>query len=346
MYPKNIAVIYNILEEGTQKLERDQEIAILADALLEGGHQVSKIGINGDIKDFFNTLTTEKPDYVFNMCEDVDNDNWGEIYIAGILELLNIPYTGSDPLCLGICLDKGKSKDILNSYRIPTPRHQIFTKITDQLNQELQFPFIVKPIYEDGSYGIETQSVVNNEEELKHRLGIILNEYSQPALVEEYIAGREINVSVVGNGDNIRILPFSEIDYSSLPEGLPKICSYSAKWEQDSEEYKGTMPVCPALVNKTTGDQLEEISKKVYEIFGCCDYARVDFRVTEDGQPYVIDVNPNPCISPDSGFARSGAAAGLEYKDLMRTIFDICKERSNGNDSDQQSTNKDISVIS
>ena len=316
MQPENIAIIYNIIDETAQNTDWEQ--------------------VNHSPEHFMRSLTEIKPKWVFNRCEDVDNNNWGEIYIAGILELMNIPYTGSGPLCLAIALDKAKAKDIMSSNGIPNPRYQVFFPEEDGRQRphspgsDLSFPLIVKPLYEDGSYGIDSGSVVFNEEELKSKLIWLFNEYREPAIVEEYIQGREFNVSLLGNGKQPSVLPYSEIDYSTMPSGIPRICSYNAKWDKETVEYKNTVPVCPVSLPEEIAEKINNICRQVYKIFGCRDYARVDIRLDKQNRPFVIDVNPNPCISPDSGFARSGKAAGMDYKELMCRIFYNCKERANG----------------
>lgn len=330
MQPETIAIIYNIIEESTQSADWEREITIVAEALSQVGCQVRRIGVNNSLQHFLSSLYEAKPDWVFNRCEDVNSNNWGEIYIAGLLELMNIPYTGSAPLCLGISLDKAKAKDIMNSHGIPNSRYQVFSPEQNISQIESAFPVIVKPLYEDGSYGIDSGSVVTNREELEKKLIWVFSEYRQPAIVEEYIKGRELNVSLLGNGNRIQVLPYSEIDYSTMPAGIPRICSYNAKWEQDSVEYKNAVPVCPVSLPAEVTEAVNNICQQVYKIFGCRDYARVDIRLDKQNKPFVIDVNPNPCISPDSGFARSGKAAGIDYKELMRCILYNCKERTNG----------------
>lgn len=330
---ERIAILYNTLEEDkAQEGQRYKDVEMIDETLQGLGYKVERISVGRDISESISHLISVSPGYIFNLCEEVDNNSWGEIYVVGLLELLRIPYTGSNPPCLALSLNKARTKDILQSNGIPAPRYQVFDSEKAELGEGLNFPLIVKPLCEDGSFGIESSSVVYDKEKLYERVSVNRKEFNGPVIAEEYINGREFNIAILGNGQAIRALPISEIDYSTLPTDAPRICSYSAKWEKDSIEYKGTLPICPAPISERLQRKLEDVAVKVYKIMGCADYARVDVRLTEDEEvPYVIDVNPNPCISPDSGFVRSARAAGMNYNNLISTIFSICQERySNG----------------
>lgn len=331
-----IAILYNILEEDKcQKDERYKDVLEIEKTLQEVGYKVEKIGVDSNVDKLMLRLKETSPKYVFNLCEEIDNDSWGEIYVAGLLELLRIPYTGSGPFCLALSLNKARSKDILQSNGVPVPKYQVFDSEKTKIREDLNFPLIVKPLCEDGSFGIEPNSVVINEDELYERILARKNEFRESVIVEEYIEGREMNVAILGNGKEIRALPISEIDYSTLPSTSAKICTYNAKWEKDSIEYKGTVPVCPTNISSNLKMKLEEIAFKVYSVMNCTDYARVDFRISKDGIPYVIDINPNPCISPDSGFVRSAKAEGMQYKDFIIEIFRSCQKRYHNGDKDK-----------
>jgi D-alanine-D-alanine ligase len=163
--------------------------------------------------------------------------------------------------------------------------------------------------------------------ELTERATQLINTYAQPVIVEEYIEGREINVAVIGNGNAKRTLPPSEISFVDFPEGAPKICCYEAKWVTESQFYSGTVPVCPAELEDPLRDELNAVALAAYDALGCLDYARVDMRVGPDGRVYVIEVNPNPDISSDAGFARAAKAAGLDYAGLITEIVRVAEER-------------------
>jgi D-alanine-D-alanine ligase len=309
-------------------------------ALRESEHETKIIPVALDIHKLIDELKSDTPDIIFNLCESVDGDPTQEMNIASLFEILKIPYTGSRALTLGLALNKSRVKEILHYYNIPTASHYLcansnlykdngYSKVKDK------FPLIVKPSREDASIGIENKSIVYNDTELKTRIEYILDVHKQPALVEEFIEGREINVSVVGNyktsDDDLIVFPISEIDFAGLPEDFPKIVSYNSKWMYKTVEFTGTKAVCPA---KNMSPELEKIiqqtAKKVYRIVGASDYARVDFRV-KDNIPYVLELNPNPDIASDvdedTGFTRSGKAFGWTYETLIQNIINYASDR-------------------
>jgi len=198
-----------------------------------------------------------------------------------------------------------------------------------------KFPLIVKPSREDASIGIENKSVVYDNAELKQRIEYVLDEHKQPALIEEYIDGREINVSVVGNpvnsADDLIVFPISEIDFTELPADYPKIVSYNSKWMYKTVEFAGTKAVCPAKdISHELEETIKNTARRVYSIIGASDYARVDFRV-KDNVPYVLELNPNPDIASDvdedTGFTRSGKAYGWTYEQLIQNIIGFASRR-------------------
>lgn len=318
------------------------ELKSVQRALIPTGHETKIVAVALDVYKLIDELRENPPDLIFNLCESLDGDPTQEMNIASLFEILKIPYTGSRALTLGLALNKWRVKEILSYYGIPTAPHYLcknpyefdkngYIKVKDK------YPLIVKPSREDASIGIENKSIVYNEAELKTRIEYILDEYKQPALIEQFIDGREINVSVVGNVVNdendLTVFPISEIDFSKLPSDYPKIVSYNSKWMYKTVEFAGTKAVCPA---ENLSPELEKIiqdtAKKVYRIIGASDYARVDFRV-KDNIPYVLEMNPNPDISSDAdedtGFTRSGKAFGWSYEELIQRIINFASERWN-----------------
>jgi D-alanine-D-alanine ligase len=269
-------------------------------------------------------LKERNPDIVINLCEEALGDSHFEMDVPALLELLRFSYTGSPPLTLGLCQDKGLAKSILESRGLPTPKYQILRKFEDWEGQ-VCYPLFVKPLREDASLGITKESYVKNEAELRKRVEYITERYNQPALVEEYVSGRELNVSILGDKD-LQILPISEIVFGFTDE--PRIVDYSAKWIDESEQYKKTIPVCPAELDIDTRRTVESVALRAYVALQCRDYARVDIRL-KNGTPYILEVNPNPDISPQAGFARSLKAAGIPYEDFVnRLVMMACKRRA------------------
>jgi D-alanine-D-alanine ligase len=231
-------------------------------------------------------------------------------------------------MTLGLCLDKAKTKIILSHYGIPTAKFDLFNESIDGCKKiNLRFPVIVKPVHEDASAGINEKSVVYDRKELEERVEYIIKMFKQPALVEEFIDGREVNVAILGNNPPV-VLPISEIDFSHLPSHLPKIVSYEAKWIPNTDYYEKTIPICPAPLEPELERKIKDIALSCYKIMGCRDYARVDMRIDKEGNPYVLEVNPNPDLSRNAGFMRSASVYGLTPEETIVKIAEIAIERS------------------
>jgi D-alanine-D-alanine ligase len=305
-------------------LEEREDIARALNVL---GYKASVFNVDEDICRLVNFLKDEQPDIIFNLCESVGNDATHEMHVAGVYELMGIPYTGSNAFTLGIALNKVLVKEMLYCNGLPTPRFQLFkSPVRITLDESMAYPLIVKPSREDASIGIEPSSIVTNMTELRKRVRYIIEEYDQPALVEEYIDGRELNVAIMGNRKPL-VFPISEIDMSTLPKRYPRIITYNAKWMKGTEEYEHTKGVCPALLPPALETQLKEMALCAYRLLGCRDYARIDFRLSKDHQPYILEVNPNPDISDDAGFARSAGAFGYGFEELVGKIVECALER-------------------
>jgi D-alanine-D-alanine ligase len=195
------------------------------------------------------------------------------------------------------------------------------------LDENLLFPLIVKPSREDASIGIDHASIVYNANELRKRVRYVIEQFDQPALVEEYIDGRELNVAVLGNR-KLEALPISEIDMSTLPKDYPRIITYNAKWLKGTAEYEHTRGVCPALLPPELETRMKALAIEAVQLIGTRDYARVDFRLSKDHKPYILEVNPNPDISDEAGFARSARAAGYTFDTMVQKIIETALERS------------------
>jgi D-alanine-D-alanine ligase len=246
---------------------------------------------------------------------------------AGICEMSDIPYTGSTPLTLGICQRKELTKQILLANGILTPRFKLIRDRKSLFQHRLHYPLIVKHGREDGSNGIENDSVVFDLKELKQRVEHILDEFHPPVIVEEFIEGRELNVSIL-ESEELLVLPISEIDFSETPESFNHIVTYHAKWEPRSEVYHKTIPVCPAHLTKKVEKQVKDVALKAYKIMGCRDYARIDIRLDRKNNPFVLEVNPNPYLSERMGFIRSAEAHGLSFSQTLRMIVEFALRRS------------------
>lgn len=331
---KKVAIIYN--DDMDMMLGKEHNIAswegvidtaeAVKAALKSEGLSAALIPLRDKVEDFIKTIKLENADIVFNLCEGAMGRSVFEMNVAAVLELFGFRFTGSGPLTLGLALHKGRAKDMLYANNIPTAPYLVLKEITSRLAIDLRFPLIVKPVQEDASIGIDEDAVVKSMTALKKRVDYVIKNYKQPAIVEEYIDGREFNVAVIGN-NRPKALPVSEIDFSRLAGNNPKICTYEAKWVTDSPVYLKTPPVCPADISRELEQELFSIAVKAYNALGCRDYARIDMRMGEDGIPKVLEVNPNPDISQNAGFARSAAADGLDYSQLILEIVRMAHNR-------------------
>ncbi|MFH0736846.1 MAG: ATP-grasp domain-containing protein [bacterium] len=297
------------------------EYQYIADLLIKAGFDSYIVNLLDDINVLFSDLVKNKPDVIFNLVEIFHEKSGLEKSFAGILELLSIPYTGSDPIALGLCQNKNLTKRILSTYGINTPKFKLITKFSKIYRAGFDYPIIVKPAMEDASIGIENESIVFNHHELKERIEYVLTKHKQPALIEQYIEGRELNLAVIGT-KNPRVLPISEIDFSEMPNTSHNIVSFQAKWDPQHESYKKTIPICPANLSKDIEKTAKEMAIASFKAVNCRDYARVDMRLSKDNKLYVLEVNPNPDLSEDAGFARSAKAAGISYKKICRLIVE------------------------
>jgi D-alanine-D-alanine ligase len=332
-----VALLYNLSERLQKGEEKDilaedaiiEEIGAVENAVRTLGHQCFVMAIHDEILTVMHWLQEIRPDVVFNLCESVYGNTCWEMNIPALLDLFRIPYTGSSPLTLGLCQDKGKVKDILQSQGILTPRYKMFDRGVGPVKGNI-FPIIVKPLHEDGSLGISKESVVFDNEALSRQIQYVIEKYHQPALVEEFIDGRELNAGLLESDGKVGVLPISEIDYSEFPEGVPKICGYEAKWMADSIEYQKSKPICPAPLEWVVKKRVEHIAVKAFKLFGCRDYARVDIRIDRNGKIYVLEVNPNPDISPESGMTRAIKVQGMTYEDFIGALLERALQRKDG----------------
>lgn len=291
------------------------------------GIETETFNLLDNIQELCSKLASKEYDVVFNLVESVGGESTKEMYVAGIYELFDIPYTGCSAVTLGLCLNKHRAKLFMKGAGFNVPNWRLYeTPSKIVFDSYPKFPLIVKPSREDASVGISEQSVVYNEQELNEQVEFLFTTLKQPILVEEYIDGREINSAILGDKEKIA-LPLSEISFDTLPKDLPKIVTYEGKWIKDSLYYQNTIPVCPAPLDEKLSEQLKQIALEVSNIFGCRDYCRVDLRLTKDNQPYVLEVNPNPDISIDAGFARAAKAYGLSYDELLIKIIEFALER-------------------
>ena len=310
-----------------------------AQAVLEGisdyGLETEIIGIHGrDISEVLPRLADGKADLVFNIVESLCGDTRNELLMPALLDLLGVPYTGPDALAIGLCLHKLQCKHVLSGHSIANPEHillgspsQITSGALDAQIESLAYPFFLKLAREDASIGIEASNLVRDGAELRERGMQLLTHYGQPVLGERYIEGREVNVTVIGNDDELSVLPLHEICFGQMPQGRPHIVSYAAKWDEDHVDYEGTKPVPIRNLSAELEERIAATAKAAFTALGLRDFGRIDLRIDEGGKPWVIDVNPNCDLSPGAGVANAAAHGGMSYPQLVGKICELAWRR-------------------
>ena len=332
-----IAVLFNndfefIEGAGADAAAVRASAGAICDALIAAGHQAELMSLQGrDLASVLGRLEQARPDLVFNLCESLCGIAKNELAVPAVLDLHGFAYTGSDTMGLGMALFKPRTKDVLIGRGIPTPPYRVLATVADidrVAAEPLDYPWFLKLANEDASVGITEANVVADGAALAARAKAILAEFGEPLLAERYVEGREVNVTLLGFGSEVRILPLHEIDFALMPAGRPHIVSYAAKWDEQHVDYAGTKPVPLRAADPALVARIEATARAAWAAIGLRDYGRVDLRVDADGTPWVIDVNPNCDISPDAGVARAAAAAGMSYPDLIGTIATLAWTRA------------------
>lgn len=319
-----IAVLTYLENEGDKN--HDSVVDQVARALKKNGHEVSIIGEHGDVKRLVNALTRRKPDLVFNLMEMFGDNVLGDVSVVGLLDLLGLRYTGCGPAELSLAQDKGLAKKILAFEGILYPKFAVFSKDADmETGGNLHMPLFVKPLRMDASIGIDKKGLVHDAKSLLKRVLAIHEQCNDSALAEEFIEGRELYVGVLGNAQPTAFPPI-EVDFTGFPEGAPHILDAKAKFDESSAEYKGTKSVLADLPDELRA-KLQKVSIDAYRALRVRDYGRVDLRLTEAGEIYVLEVNASCYLEQSSEFAVAAGAAGIEYDALIQRIVDLAVAR-------------------
>ena len=321
--------VLTYLDDGENSKEYDPVVPQVARTLRKLGHRVSVLGVHGDVKRLVAGLSRRKPDLVFNLMEMFGENVFGDIPVTGLLDLLGVDYTGSGPGELYLSQDKGLTKKLLAFEDILYPRFAVFSRDTAfETGGNLRMPLFVKPLRSDASLGIGGKSLVQDWTGLMERVSAIRREVDDAALAEEFIEGREFYVGVIGNSQP-KALPPVEIDFTGFPEGVPKVMDSKAKWDERSKEYKGTNSVLAQLPDELRA-RLQKVAVDAYRALRVRDYGRVDIRLTDTGEIYVLEVNASCYLEKNSEFAMAAAAAGLDYPHLIERIVDLALARRKG----------------
>jgi D-alanine-D-alanine ligase len=304
-------------------------------------------------EDFPERLRVERPDIVFNIAEGLHGVN-REAHVPAICEFFGIPYSGSDPFTLSLCLDKARTKEILSFHGVPTapfvlidsmdqwpalrrrvatsasPRRSIGSR-GDATRRRLRLPLFVKPVHEGSSKGITERNFCRTIAELENQIAFLLETYAQPVIVEEYLPGDEFTCAVLGNGDEARLLPIVGMRFDALPEGAMPIYGFEAKWLWDRPENPLEIFECPARITESLRFEIEKVVLATYRVLGCRDWSRIDVRLDAAGQPNVVEVNPLPGILPNpednSCFPKAARAAGIGYDELIQSCALLAAQR-------------------
>jgi D-alanine-D-alanine ligase len=300
----------------------DEETIAAVRSALSLRHRV--ISIEGN-EEAFEKFRRCRPDIVFNMAEGLYGSS-RESQIPVMLEMLRIPYTGSDPVTLALCLDKSLAKQVLSYHRIPTPPFVVVHDL--EKKQEFPpFPLIVKPLSEGSSKGIGNSALVRTSKKLREQISTVLTEYHQPVLVEKYLPSREFTVALMGNGAELQVLPIVEIQFEQLPTNINPIYSYEAKWIWDTVEKPLEIFACPAKLSPQLKKRIQAVCRAAFAALRCRDWCRIDIRLDDAGEPNVLELNPLPGILPNpeanSCFPKAARTAGLSYDDLINRVLEI-----------------------
>ncbi len=336
-----IAFVYNLKQnrvdfnqpeaEFQAEFDTPKTIEAITNAIRKNDFEVLPLEANEDL---YQKLRSERSsiDFIFNFAEAITDSADREAHVPMIAEILKIPYSGPSPMSAALILNKYRTKEIWHYYKIPTPGWQVFEDENERLNDDLTFPLIVKANGQGSSAGIRNNSVVRNENELRERVRESISKFKEPALVERFLEGREFTVPVLGNGNDLEVLPIVESDFSGLPAEMEKIDSYEVKWIHDMPNNPNRVDstICPAVVDGQLKEVIEMLAKMAFKTIECRDWSRVDMRMDLEGKLYVLEINcPVGLLPPpdESKLVVSAMAAGINYDEIIGKIIKIGLKR-------------------
>ncbi len=297
--------------------------ANVIDALKRLGHEVRMLGVFDEPGLILDEVKAHPPDAVFNLTEHFNNRSAYDQNVASLLEMLGVRHTGSGPTGLTLCKNKGMTKEILAYHRIRFPAYAIFPPgSTVRRPKRLAFPLFIKPLQEEASYGISQDSFVENDEAFEERVRFIHERMNQEALAEEFIEGRELYVSILGNR-RLQVFPIREVIFSEIPEGRPRFSTFKAKWDDAYRARWGIQNIFAEPLPEGTTERIAEICKKVYRVLRIRGYGRIDLRLAPNGDIVILEANPNPNLADDDEFAQSALKTGLTYEGLIQRIIGL-----------------------
>ena len=336
MQKSPVAMVYNepVNPEGSySEASRDilDQVRAVEESLATLGVPSIRIPFTRDLPSFVDKILEKGIQHAFNLCESVDENPHLIGHPAAVMDILGISYTGSPAMALAITTDKLYTKRLLRAQGIPTPKFEAYDNTSLPKLKGFRFPVIVKPRFEDGSIGIDQESVVTEKKQLRKILPEFHDRFG-PLILEEFVSGREFNVSLFGY-PSPHVLPIAEMSFDSFPRELHPIVGYRAKWDRESFEYHHTPRVFPTDLPEFLERKIRRTAMDCFRHFKLRDYGRVDFRVNQSGVAYVLEINANPCISPDAGFPAALAQAGINYNRFMGQLLEFVRKRKAKRDS-------------
>jgi len=343
---KRIAVVYNHVGEDEYERIRtidpssldfipeypihvatvQEEYHAIVRALRAEGFLTREINLEDNLRRLLNLGSRTRPDVVFNLTEQFRDDPALESAVAGLLDLFGVPYTGASAFCLALCGRKGITKRVLLQNGIATPDFRLIRQPSIERGHGLRCPLMVKPARQDASRGVEIGSVVRDHAQLLRQLDRVFEAFRAPILIEEFYEGKELHVSVLGNNPP-EALPIVEFDFSNLAVDHPPVITYDVKWNPLSAAYHKVHSLCPARIGRKLESSVKAQALAAFAATSCRDYARIDMRLSEDGTPYVLEVNPNPDLTEGVSFMESAEAAGLGFSETLRRIVQFALAR-------------------
>jgi D-alanine-D-alanine ligase len=334
-----VALVFNLIRphmlqngplDRIAEYDSQETISALTEALRAGGHDVILLEADESIAE---KLRSAHPEIVFNLAEGIQGES-RESHVPAVCEMLGLPYTGSGPLTLALCLNKARAKEILSYYHVPTPPFQVFHSPEEGLNSNLRFPLIAKLLHEGSSMGLSERSIVEDETSLKHQIEYLVEVYRQPALVEEFIEGREFTVGILEDG-YARVLPIVEVVFNR-PRGLvlfnpdESVIPLIRQVRGDGLSLPEThhYVVCPAEIDEDLAQEIEQTALKAFRALGCRDWCRMEMRLGQDGTLYVLELNPIAGIDPSYWLPKAAEVAGLGYEGLVNGILNQALARA------------------
>ncbi|MFQ5937447.1 MAG: D-alanine--D-alanine ligase [Acidiferrobacterales bacterium] len=313
----------DLVDQDDPRMEQYQTECDVNSALLELGHEVRIVGVYDDLAPIRRAIEEWKPHIAFNLIEDFAGQGAFDYYVVSYLEMMNVPYTGCNPRGLLLARDKALSKKLLTYHRIHVPDFVVFPlgrKVRPSRN--LRYPMIVKSLLEEGSVGIAQASYVEDEGELRERVKLIHEKTEGDAIAEQYIDGRELYATVIGNA-RLEVYPFRELVFRKVDAGLPRMATNKVKWDAEYRERWGIDYQFAQKLPATHAEQLPKLCKRVYRILELSGYGRMDLRLNHDGRIYVLEANPNPAIAHNEDCALSAEKAGLNYPEFIQRILNL-----------------------